>query len=556
MVAAAPKEGSLRPPIAVALLALALAGLALCVLLSPWVFLHASVPLEKSTEALKERAGDISAKLGYGGVTDEAYSFYTDSEYLEHVREQDTSPARWERLKSGQPTAVGFWYRQSPRHLLPLSRENVNEIDPPRTVSGMAGLSLDTRGRLLSFYGVPPQVLEPQDAPAAAFDWSKLFAEAGLDPSQFKETTPKWIPSQPFDAQAAWEGFYPGQADAPLRVEAASFRGKPVHFQIINPWNRPSRQEQTQVRAGEKAVQTLLIGLFLLILLGAALLARHNLRLGRGDRKGAFKLALFFFVVAMLSSIISTHHVPTLGGEFSLLINELAFNLMVTCLLWLVYIAVEPFVRRRWPGRIISWNRLLAGDWRDPLVGRDLLLGAVFGFGLLLVGYLQLRAPHWLGLPSPTPAAIELRGLLGARNLAALVGAQVLNSLLAPSFILFLLLLFNIILRKRWVATAVVWLLFTLPGGLAGENLLIDLPFAAIGAALTLFILLRFGLLAMFFSQFFILMFNFFPITPDLSVWYAGGTLLCLSVGLALILFGFKTSLAGQPLFRGSLVDD
>jgi hypothetical protein len=71
-----------------------------------------------------------------------------------------------------------------------------------------------------------------------------------------------------------------------------------------------------------------------------------------------------------------------------------------------------------------------------------------------------------------------------------------------------------------------------------------------------LFVLLRFGLLAMFFSQFFILMFNFFPITADLSAWHAGSTILSLFVASALILFGFKTSLAGQPLFRGALVDD
>jgi len=32
--------------------------------------------------------------------------------------------------------------------------------------------------------------------------------------------------------------------------------------------------------------------------------------------------------------------------------------------------------------------------------------------------------------------------------------------------------------------------------------------------------------------------------------------MLCLAIGAALILFGFKTSLAGQPLFRGSLGDD
>ena len=45
--------------------------------------------------------------------------------------------------------------------------------------------------------------------------------------------------------------------------------------------------------------------------------------------------------------------------------------------MWLIYIALEPFLRRRWPHRIISWNRLLRGNLRDPLVGRDILIGAL-----------------------------------------------------------------------------------------------------------------------------------------------------------------------------------
>jgi serine/threonine-protein kinase len=554
MVAAAPKQGSLRPPVAVALLALTLLALAVALIFSDEVFLHRQIPLEKSVHGLKERAGEIAARLGYDAATDEAHAFYTDLEYLRYIREHDQSPARWERLKTGQPSAIGFWYRQSPQYLVPLSREEATRADPPHTVSGMAGLTLDTRGRLLSFYGVPPQLIEGESAPA--FDWSKLFAEAGLDPSQFSEAEPRWMPPQPFDTQAAWEGRYPERGDTPVRVEAAALRGRPVFFQIINSWNQPARQEQPHEQPREKAVQTVLIGLFVLILLGAALLARYNLRLGRGDRKGALRLATVFFMAALLSALFGMHHVPTLEGEFTLFMNALAFCSLMTALLWLVYIALEPFVRRRWPGRIIAWNRLLAGDWRDPLVGRDLLLGALFGFGLLLFGYAQLLLPRWLGLAPTMPAAIELRGLLEPQLLAALTSAQVLNSLLTPALTMLLLLLVSIILRREWAAIAVVWLLFAVLGGLAGENPSIDLPFAAVASALTLFILLRFGMLALVFTQFFILMFNFFPITTDFSAWYAGGTIFCLTVATALILFGFKSSLAGQTLFRGSLVDD
>jgi hypothetical protein len=34
-------------------------------------------------------------------------------------------------------------------------------------------------------------------------------------------------------------------------------------------------------------------------------------------------------------------------------------------LLWLIYIALEPFVRRRWPHMLVSWTRLLSGAFGD-----------------------------------------------------------------------------------------------------------------------------------------------------------------------------------------------
>jgi hypothetical protein len=40
--------------------------------------------------------------------------------------------------------------------------------------------------------------------------------------------------------------------------------------------------------------------------------------------------------------------------------------------------AIEPWVRRRWPKSILG--RLLAGSWRDPVVGRDVLLGVAWAW--------------------------------------------------------------------------------------------------------------------------------------------------------------------------------
>ena len=38
------------------------------------------------------------------------------------------------------------------------------------------------------------------------------------------------------------------------------------------------------------------------------------------------------------------------------------------------YLALEPWVRRRWPHAMITWARLLSGKWRDPVVCRDMLV--------------------------------------------------------------------------------------------------------------------------------------------------------------------------------------
>src|SRR5205085_8913701 len=286
------------------------------------------------------------------------------------------------------------------------------------------------------------------------------------------------------------------------------------------------------------------------------LLARRNLRMGRGDRRGAPRLAACVFVLEMIAWLTAARHVPEVSGEFVLFIECLAYILLISGMLWLIYIAVEPSVRRRWPGIIISWNRLLAGDYRDPLVGRDILIGAVFGFVAELLGFLQALAPRWLGMPASTPMVSSLTGLEGTQYVIAIFVGQVVNSLIFPAGLLLLLLIFSIIFRRWWVAVGAVFLLITLLGALTGEHPSVDWLFAMLNAALILFVLLRFGMLAAFFTQFFALTFFLFPMTTNFSVWYAGTAAIALAVSLALLLFGFRTSLAGQPLFRGSLVGD
>ena len=123
------------------------------------------------------------------------------------------------------------------------------------------------------------------------------------------------------------------------------------------------------------------------------------------------RLAIVFFVVRMLFWAFAAHHNGLAGREFDLFLFHLAFAVFSSAYLWLLYVALEPFLRKKWPGWIVSWSRLLAGGYRDPLVGRDLLIGTVIGASLIVIAGISRIAPNWIGKATPatlTPATVIL----------------------------------------------------------------------------------------------------------------------------------------------------
>ena len=382
MVAASGETEGLRPVVAWAVLAGVIVSVTAAILLSAQTKLYRRVPLEKPPEALAERARDILQSVGYSEPpVDTAMGFYEGKEFLRYIAEHDKSKTRWDNLETG---AFVFWYRGSPR---PLAAGNIFSDapilgsvwtdDPPLDVSGMTLVRLNPLGRLTQFIAVPPQVEKPAGA-ASSPDWAPLFSAAGLDPSKWPPAQPMWTPPVYSDARAAWTGSLAERPNIPMRIEAAAYRGKPVYFELIGPWTRPERMQPYQPTAGERVVLVIFIVLLLSLLVVGAMLARRNLRLGRGDRRGASRLAAFVFAAWAVAWFFGAHHVPNFD-ELALFIEFLVWGLVWSCFIWVLYIALEPYVRRRWPATLVSWSRLLAGDFRDPLVGRDVLAGCLLG---------------------------------------------------------------------------------------------------------------------------------------------------------------------------------
>jgi len=81
-------------------------------------------------------------------------------------------------------------------------------------------------------------------------------------------------------------------------------------------------------------------------------------------------------------------------------------------------------------------------------------------------------------------------------------------------------------------------------------------PFAVLLNALTVIALLRFGLVTLATSVFVLQLLSSIPLTTKLTAWYGGNEITALIAVLALAAFAFHTSLGGQKLFEGKLLDE
>lgn len=563
MVAAAPREGALRPAVAIACLSGVVLTLIFLVTFSSRTKVDQIVPLEKPPEVLAERARDTIKSLGYSSrPVDEAYGFDLNVGFNQYSQELAHAGYKWELIKTGQPLTIYFWFRQSPRYLVPHGSISVSATDPPADVAGMTNIALDPRGRLVRFDHLPPQVEEssvPTVSPVSATDWSPLFTAAGLNSASFKITTPRWVPAMFADERAAWEGPHPDHPEVPIRIEAAAFKGRPVHFEIIAPWDKPLRQQEQNLPSAERTAGILIVALFFGVLVGAAFLGRRNLKLGRSDKKGAFKLSLFMFLALVAGGLIGAHHVPAPGGELELILTLTALALFPAAFIWLIYIALEPSLRRRSPQLIISWSRLMAGGFRDPMVGRDLLIGGLLGLGHAAAIYFGLLLSGWSGLAPPPANSTHPATLQGLRPLLAdMLGTIVVQVVFLPLAVLFVLLLLQIILRRDKLAAGAFWIVIFVIEMLAfasnGPRLYWVTPILI--ATLSVISVARFGLLATIaFNLFFNLSF-FYPLTSDVSVWYTSAAFLPVVAMMALAIYGFYTSLGGQKVFKSGLLPE
>jgi serine/threonine-protein kinase len=252
------------------------------------------------------------------------------------------------------------------------------------------------------------------------------------------------------------------------------------------------------------------------------------------------------FVLEMLLWLCRGHFTASLDviGAF---VIALSTGFFVSGVTWMLYLALEPWVRRRWPQAIISWSRLLSGQFRDPLVGRDVLFGVMLGVVWILIFAVRNIQETRMGA---APGLGSSEFLTGGREALGQWLTQIPGSILSTLFFFFLLLGLKALLRKDWLAAIVFVCIYALPIGLSSAYVAVELPTQILAYAVALLIVYRFGLVPLACAIFTINMLGNIPLTSDLSAWYFTDSVLALLSIVALAGWGFYHSLGGEPIWR------
>jgi len=558
LVAEAGENEGLNPIVAGALLAVFAIGLVLYLFTASRTQITALASLPNSPEVLVKEARGLLARIGYeeppGG--DRTFGFGYDGGHMAALNERHEASQHARRLADGWP-AVFFWYRESRFPMVPFDRTAIRAAwnDPPRIAPGMVRVWLRADGGL-EYLGVVPEGYDATPGPYTEPDWTPLFEASGIDLASLVETEPVWTPNVNTDTRRAWQARMPAPLDVEVHLEAASFRGRPVFFNTYWPWTEPPSASGPAPRTLLSRARDLIDLLwFPVVFVVGGLMARRNVRLGRGDRKGAVRLGLIVGLSRFLLWVFAAHHVAT-NAEVRLLLATLASALFNGAIVTVLYLALEPYFRRIWPRWLVSWVRLLDGRFRDPLVGRDALVGAIFGIGCALLLDLYHLLPRWLSLPTPELwAGQEIVALGGLRQtVAQLLGlpATVITFTLVG---VTMLLVLRIILRRNWLAYGAWVILCVALFNPETSTAALDLTTVLILTLGGLAILMRFGLLAFAVGMLIHRALEAVTITLDPSSWYAGDVLLVLAIVAAIAGYLFWISLGDKPLFAGDALE-
>ncbi|MGE5177791.1 MAG: serine/threonine-protein kinase [Bacteroidota bacterium] len=539
LVANAGVEGSVRPLWAGLVVALTIAGF----VAAAWV----QNPLYKGF-GLEPRV--LSARA------DEILTQVTGKDHPRHTADgMRYAPPDTSRAARAVTPPRQYWRRWSPRPLDPLRFHSplADLEDPIQAIPGSATMLLDMRGSLVALSAVPEEQRDTTAARRPA-PWESVLRASGRDATAPAAPVPAgFVPYA--DSAMAW------QLAPDTVLAAASLRNQIVRVDTF-----------ARGRAlGSLAISTtddppgpaLWIYIFLVTLIpmvGSILLAKRNLESSRTDMRGALVVGISTFAAYMLAHLFAMNvgevglfHVLDLLSDD----KPIGHALLHGVTMFFFYLAIEPYVRRLWPSALVSWARLVAGKTRDPIIGRDVLAGAVVGTVFVVLRLSGQAIARGLGQGAPpTIPPVALTVLVNAPTILTAVFFFIAISLLETTSVFMLLVLFRFVLRKTWAAAIPVVLVITLSSiDFSSKSPGPEIAMALLGNALAVVLALRFGYVAVLVASLLYSLGGALVWTGQFSSWIGPPAMFSWALLGLVLAYGFLTAVKGRTLFSDPLSD-
>src|SRR5215472_202173 len=490
-------------------------------------------------DVLKQKGREIAATFGFTQRPADT-AFWMDQR-LElilwmNLRPQPRKFTEW--LNTESPVMANYRESSTPMEADPDG--SVTDSMPPFTTNGMTYVSMDAEGRLRGFTGVP--LPQPPEHAATVED---VFHAAQLDPAKFHETAPVTVPPVATDRLQAWEGEHPSIPGLPIHLEIGSWQGRITYVKFRWPWTRDTgvHQQNAWIADIQEIVVPVLGGAFLLL---AILYARRNWKLGRCDRRGALAVGGVLFALKLAAWAASVHAVPT-KGMVDYFLQALADSTFKGAIFFILYLALEPALRSRWPHSIITWNRALVGRWRDAKVASDVLIGAAIGAALSALLMLhdafqvsQFGMSTMSGLYAATGTRFWITSLL------ARLGDGVTTGIV----IFFAIFGLRMLLRRDWIAALAGAVIFTSQQSdlVNAVNWQVNVIVYLLVYTIIIFLILRMGLVVTIATVFMINTLGSISLGSDWTMWYAPAGFATMILSIAVALWAFLRTVDGRDL--------
>jgi hypothetical protein len=186
---------------------------------------------------------------------------------------------------------------------------------------------------------------------------------------------------------------------------------------------------------------------------------------------------------------------------------------------------------------LIGWSRVLTGTFRDPVVGRDVLIGMVGGALTVCLWWLVYAEGAWLGLQVASWLRPALESFREPRHFAGLIIFLHTGNLGNALAALFVLAALDRFFRARWLAV-VAWsgilMVLSWPPLVWGSDWRIALQADIAQTIIAATLLCRCGPIALAAMLFTRDVLTRLPAALEMSAWYSDRALISLAIVLAI----------------------